>query len=199
MQVRLVNTAAQIFPTSVRARGLNFAASGGAIGSIVVAQIWPVGVAHLGSRIYFFFMAVNLACAPVGSSTTPTSFSPCHASWLMNDTGRSSGFCIPRQRAGRSRTWTTCSASLSLDTLLPSRILRRWSGIAKADPGAAVTRRRRRVRTAPRKAPSFCDERLEGVSMVHFEPRSITSEIRVFPTKDICQESYQTRIIDCLA
>ncbi|KJZ76919.1 hypothetical protein HIM_03796 [Hirsutella minnesotensis 3608] len=55
----------EIFPTPVRARGLNLAASGGAIGSIVVAQIWPVGVAHLGSRIYFFFMAVNFACVPI--------------------------------------------------------------------------------------------------------------------------------------
>ncbi|KAM4062713.1 major facilitator superfamily protein [Hirsutella rhossiliensis] len=55
----------EIFPTPVRARGLNLAASGGAIGSIIVAQIWPVGVANLGSRIYFFFMAVNLVCAPI--------------------------------------------------------------------------------------------------------------------------------------
>ncbi|KAK1767891.1 general substrate transporter [Phialemonium atrogriseum] len=56
---------AEIFPTSLRARGLNFAASGGAIGSIAVAQIWPVGIDRIGSRIYFFFMAVNLACVPV--------------------------------------------------------------------------------------------------------------------------------------
>ncbi|OAQ78855.1 ascus development protein [Purpureocillium lilacinum] len=54
-----------IFPTSVRARGLNFAASGGSIGSIIVAQVWPVGLAHLGSGIYFFFMAVNFICVPV--------------------------------------------------------------------------------------------------------------------------------------
>ncbi|POR34775.1 Glucosidase 2 subunit beta [Tolypocladium paradoxum] len=52
----------EIFPTSVRARGLNFAASGGSIGSILVAQIWPVGIARLGSGIYFFFMAVNFIC-----------------------------------------------------------------------------------------------------------------------------------------
>lgn len=55
----------EIFPTSVRARGLNFAASGGAIGSILVSQIWPIGIANLGSGIYFFFMTVNLVCAPV--------------------------------------------------------------------------------------------------------------------------------------
>ncbi|OIW24738.1 general substrate transporter [Coniochaeta ligniaria NRRL 30616] len=55
----------EIFPTAVRARGLNFAASGGAIGSIAVAQIWPVGIDRIGSRIYFFFMAVNLVCVPI--------------------------------------------------------------------------------------------------------------------------------------
>ncbi|AEO64485.1 uncharacterized protein THITE_2142370 [Thermothielavioides terrestris NRRL 8126] len=55
----------EIFPTAVRARGLSLAASGGAIGSIVVAQIWPVGIANLGSKVYFFFMAVNLVCVPI--------------------------------------------------------------------------------------------------------------------------------------
>lgn len=55
----------QIFPTPVRARGLSFAASGGAVGSIIVAQVWPVGIAHLGSKIYFFFMAINLVCVPI--------------------------------------------------------------------------------------------------------------------------------------
>lgn len=49
----------------MRARGLNFAASAGAIGSIAVAQIWPVGIDRIGSRIYFFFMAVNLVCVPI--------------------------------------------------------------------------------------------------------------------------------------
>ena len=56
---------AQIFPTAVRARGLSLAASCGAVGSIIVAQIWPVGIATLGSKIYFFFMAVNLAGVPI--------------------------------------------------------------------------------------------------------------------------------------
>ncbi|KAK9777982.1 putative General substrate transporter [Seiridium cardinale] len=55
----------EIFPTSVRARGLNFSASGGAIGSIVVAQVWPVGIDQIGSRIYFFFFAVNVVCIPI--------------------------------------------------------------------------------------------------------------------------------------
>lgn len=35
------------------------------MGSIIVAQIWPVGIATLGSKIYFFFMAINLAGIPV--------------------------------------------------------------------------------------------------------------------------------------
>ncbi|KAM3459911.1 hypothetical protein NHJ6243_006447 [Beauveria neobassiana] len=55
----------EIFPTTYRARGLNFAASGGSIGSIIVAQIWPMGVAKFGSGIYFFFFAVNAICVPV--------------------------------------------------------------------------------------------------------------------------------------
>jgi len=55
----------EIFPQSLRARGLNFAASGGSIGSIVVTQVWPVGIDKIGSKIYFFFMAINLACVPI--------------------------------------------------------------------------------------------------------------------------------------
>jgi hypothetical protein len=30
-----------------------------------VAQIWPVGIHRIGSKIYFFFMAVNLVCVPI--------------------------------------------------------------------------------------------------------------------------------------
>ena len=41
------------------------AASGGSIGSIITSHVWPVGMAHLGSGVYFIFMAVNLVCAPV--------------------------------------------------------------------------------------------------------------------------------------
>ncbi|KAI8628401.1 general substrate transporter [Xylariaceae sp. FL1651] len=55
----------EIFPTAVRARGLNFSASGGAVGSIVVAQVWPVGIDAIGSNIYFFFMVINFACIPI--------------------------------------------------------------------------------------------------------------------------------------
>jgi MFS family permease len=54
----------EIFPTEVRARGLNFAASGGSIGSILVSQIWPIGIAKLGSGVYFFFAVVNFICVP---------------------------------------------------------------------------------------------------------------------------------------
>jgi hypothetical protein len=32
---------------------------------VAVAQIWPVGIDRIGSRIYYFFMAVNLVCVPV--------------------------------------------------------------------------------------------------------------------------------------
>jgi hypothetical protein len=55
----------QIFPTTHRAIGLNVAASFGAIGSIITAQVWPVGIDNIGSKIYFYFMAINLACVPV--------------------------------------------------------------------------------------------------------------------------------------
>ncbi|KAK4195742.1 general substrate transporter [Triangularia verruculosa] len=55
----------EIFPTAVRARGLSFAASCGAIGSIIVTQIWPIGIAALGSKIYFFFMVINIASVPI--------------------------------------------------------------------------------------------------------------------------------------
>jgi len=55
----------EIFPTAYRARGLNFAASGGAIGSIVVAQVWPVGIQNIGSKVYFVFMVINLICIPI--------------------------------------------------------------------------------------------------------------------------------------
>ncbi|KAM7221767.1 putative quinate permease [Rhypophila decipiens] len=37
----------EIFPTAIRARGLSFAASGGSIGSIITAQVWPVGIRTL--------------------------------------------------------------------------------------------------------------------------------------------------------
>ena len=62
---RLLTSVWQIFPTAIRARGLSFAASGGAIASIAVSHIWPVGIHRIGSKIYFFFMAVNLVCVPI--------------------------------------------------------------------------------------------------------------------------------------
>ncbi|TVY50765.1 putative metabolite transport protein YfiG [Lachnellula cervina] len=55
----------QIFPTNLRARGLNFAASGGAVGSIIAAQTWPVGMQNIGSKTYFVFMAINLVSAVI--------------------------------------------------------------------------------------------------------------------------------------
>ncbi|KAI0395545.1 general substrate transporter [Xylariaceae sp. FL0594] len=55
----------EIFPTSIRASGLSLSASAGSIGSVVVAQIWPVGIDRVGRAIYFFFAAVNLACVLV--------------------------------------------------------------------------------------------------------------------------------------
>ncbi|PNH45437.1 hypothetical protein VD0004_g2462 [Verticillium dahliae] len=55
----------EIFPTSVRARGLNFAASGGSVGSIIVSHVWPVGRTALGSKVYFIFMVVNVLCIPI--------------------------------------------------------------------------------------------------------------------------------------
>ncbi|VBB79718.1 Putative transporter [Podospora comata] len=55
----------EIFQTAVRARGLSFAASCGAIGSVIVTQIWPIGIAALGSKIYFFFMVINLVSVPI--------------------------------------------------------------------------------------------------------------------------------------
>ncbi|KAF9525580.1 general substrate transporter [Crepidotus variabilis] len=51
---------AEIFPTKYRARGVNFAASGGAIGSIIVAQVWPIGIQNIGSKTYFIFMSFNI-------------------------------------------------------------------------------------------------------------------------------------------
>ncbi|KAK6858280.1 general substrate transporter [Apiospora arundinis] len=57
--------ASEIFPTAIRARGLNFSASAGAIGSIVVAQVWPVGIDTIGPKIYYFFFAITAVCIPI--------------------------------------------------------------------------------------------------------------------------------------
>lgn len=55
----------QIFPTAVRARGLNFASVGSAVASMIVNEIWPIGLAKLHSKVYFIFMAVNIVWIPV--------------------------------------------------------------------------------------------------------------------------------------
>lgn len=34
-----------------------------------MAQVWPVGIDTIGSKIYFFFMAVNFICIPVSFDT----------------------------------------------------------------------------------------------------------------------------------
>ncbi|EQB54274.1 hypothetical protein CGLO_05912 [Colletotrichum gloeosporioides Cg-14] len=55
----------EIFPTAVRARGLNFASVGSAVASMIVNEIWPIGLAKLHSKVYFIFMAVNIIWIPV--------------------------------------------------------------------------------------------------------------------------------------
>lgn len=53
----------EIFPTNFRARGLNIAASGSSIGSIISSQTWPIGMSHIGSKTHFIFMSTNLVSA----------------------------------------------------------------------------------------------------------------------------------------
>lgn len=53
----------EIFPTNFRARGLNIAASGSSIGSIISSQTWPIGMNTIGSKTHFIFMSTNLASA----------------------------------------------------------------------------------------------------------------------------------------
>ncbi|KAJ4373086.1 hypothetical protein N0V83_003377 [Neocucurbitaria cava] len=50
----------EIFPTNFRAKGLNIAASGSSIGSIISSQIWPIGIERIGSKTHFIFMSTNL-------------------------------------------------------------------------------------------------------------------------------------------
>ncbi|MCJ1322900.1 hypothetical protein MMC15_008250 [Xylographa vitiligo] len=52
---------AEIFPTYVRAKGLCISASAGSIGSIIVAQFWPIAMQTIQSRTYFIFMVTNIA------------------------------------------------------------------------------------------------------------------------------------------
>ncbi|MCJ1420944.1 hypothetical protein MMC32_007304 [Xylographa parallela] len=51
----------QIFPTHVRAKGLCISASAGSVGSIIVAQFWPIAMQTVQSRTYFIFMVTNIA------------------------------------------------------------------------------------------------------------------------------------------
>ncbi|KAJ4350450.1 uncharacterized protein N0V89_009071 [Didymosphaeria variabile] len=53
----------EIFPTNFRARGLNIAASGSSIGSIISSQTWPIGMSKIGSKTHFIFMSTNLVSA----------------------------------------------------------------------------------------------------------------------------------------
>ncbi|ORX93925.1 general substrate transporter [Clohesyomyces aquaticus] len=55
----------EIFPTNFRAKGLNIAASGSSIGSIIASQTWPVGMDKIGSRTHFIFMSFNIASAVI--------------------------------------------------------------------------------------------------------------------------------------
>ncbi|KAL2059853.1 hypothetical protein VTL71DRAFT_10008 [Oculimacula yallundae] len=50
----------EIFPTHVRAKGLNISASAGAIGSIVVGQYFPVAIDKIKSKTYFIFFSINI-------------------------------------------------------------------------------------------------------------------------------------------
>ncbi|TDZ35291.1 Quinate permease [Colletotrichum spinosum] len=54
----------EIFPTAVRARGLNFASVAGSFASMLITELWPLGIGAIGSNIYFVFMALNLLCIP---------------------------------------------------------------------------------------------------------------------------------------
>ena len=133
----------------MRARGLNFSASGGAIGSIVTAQVWPVGLDNIGSKIYFYFMSINFACAPVRDIYPPAflksvnseyeedsqmcrehdalagclEVSPYFYGAYSTDTNarRSSIFSIQRPKVARWRIWTSYSM---LGRALP--VLKTW-------------------------------------------------------------------------
>ncbi|KAK1976589.1 general substrate transporter [Colletotrichum cereale] len=55
----------EIFPTSVRARGLNFASVGGSFGATIVTIAWGYGLSLLENYIFFVFVAINIICIPV--------------------------------------------------------------------------------------------------------------------------------------
>lgn len=58
----------EIFPTHMRAKGLNVAASFGAIGSIIVGQFFPVGIQNIGAKTYFIFFCINVVSGIVSVS-----------------------------------------------------------------------------------------------------------------------------------
>ncbi|KAE8446081.1 hypothetical protein EG329_012589 [Mollisiaceae sp. DMI_Dod_QoI] len=55
----------EIFPNQIRAKGVSICASAGAIGSIVVGQFFPVAIQNIGSKTYFIFFAINVACVVI--------------------------------------------------------------------------------------------------------------------------------------
>ncbi|EPE02453.1 hypothetical protein F503_00721 [Ophiostoma piceae UAMH 11346] len=55
--------ASEVFPANCRSKGLGIAASGASIGSIIVGQVWPIAVAHIGAKTYFIFMSFNIFAA----------------------------------------------------------------------------------------------------------------------------------------
>ncbi|KAK2001485.1 general substrate transporter [Colletotrichum falcatum] len=54
----------EIFPTSVRARGLNFASVGGSFGATIATIGWSYALSFRND-IHFFFSAINIICIPV--------------------------------------------------------------------------------------------------------------------------------------
>ena len=91
----------EVFPTYVRSKGLNLAASAGAIGSIVVAQVWPVAIANIGSKTYFIFMSINIACLIVS----------CGQGLFKSRVliyRSSSSFSTRKQRARLWKRWIAC-------------------------------------------------------------------------------------------
>ncbi|KAG5917277.1 hypothetical protein E4U42_007311 [Claviceps africana] len=94
----------EIFPTNLRARGLNFAASGGSLGSILVSQIWPVGNARLGSGVYFVFMGINWLCVPIIYSLYPETkglpLEDMDALFAKDHTSRSHAHATPDHTSG---------------------------------------------------------------------------------------------------
>lgn len=61
----------EIFPTQIRAKGVSICASAGAIGSIVVGQFFPVAINNIGSKTYFIFFAINMACVALLAALYP--------------------------------------------------------------------------------------------------------------------------------